>query len=49
MVYYPMMPGMMYGQYGIGFGILSWLTALSVLGLIIAGIYWLVKSANRKK
>jgi len=43
------MMGMMYGQYGIGFGILSWVTSLLVITLIVAAIYWLVKSANRKK
>ena len=41
--------GMMYGQYGLGMGILGWLTTLAVLGLIGAGIYWLIKSANKKK
>lgn len=46
------MGGMMYGVYG-GYGgvgqILSGLTYLLVIALLIAGIYWLVKSANRKK
>jgi len=44
----PMGGGMMYGQYGLGMGILGWLTTLAVLGLIAAGIYWLIKSANKK-
>lgn len=43
------MAGMMYGQYGAGLGILSWVISLLVIGLIIAAIYWLIKSANRKK
>ncbi len=45
------MGGMMYGLYG-GYGtgmmVFSWITSLAVLGLIAAGIYWLVKSANKK-
>jgi hypothetical protein len=44
-----MMYQMMYGGYGFGFAILSWITSLLVIGLIIAAIYWLIKSANRKK
>lgn len=43
------MGGMMYGQYGLGLGVLSWITYLLVIVLIIAAIYWLIKSANRKK
>ncbi|MDO8528542.1 MAG: hypothetical protein Q7S06_01460 [Nanoarchaeota archaeon] len=43
------MMGMMYGQYGWGLGILSWITSLLVIGLLIAAIYWLIKSANKKK
>lgn len=46
------MGGMMYGAYG-GYGsgmmILTWLTWLLVVALIIAAIYWLVKSADRRK
>jgi len=45
------MGGMMYGFYG-GYGtgmmIFSWLTGLLVIGLLAAGIYWLIKSANKK-
>ncbi len=41
--------GMMYGGYGSGFLVLSWITYILVIALIIAGIYWLVKSANKKK
>lgn len=43
---YGMMTG--YGGYGIGM-LLAWLFYLGVMGLIGAGIYWLVKSAQRKK
>lgn len=43
------MGGMMYGQYGLGLGILGWITSLLVIGLLAAGIYWLIKSANKKK
>ncbi|VVB77772.1 Uncharacterised protein [uncultured archaeon] len=38
-----------YGGYGSGFMILSWLTFILVIALIIAAIYWLIKSANKKK
>ncbi len=41
--------GMMYGGYGSGFLVLSWITYILVIVLIIAGIYWLVKSADNKK
>jgi len=36
-------------NYGFGNGILSWVISLLVIGLIGAGIYWLIKSANKKK
>lgn len=49
MAYVCSMAGMMYGQYGTGAMLLSWLTGLAVLGLIAAGIYWLIKSANKKE
>lgn len=43
---------MMYGMYG-GYGadmmLFSWITWFLVVILIIAAIYWLVKSANKKK
>ncbi len=41
--------GMMYGGYGSGFMILGWITYLAVLALIIVGVYWLIKSANKRK
>ncbi|MDO8528531.1 MAG: hypothetical protein Q7S06_01405 [Nanoarchaeota archaeon] len=41
------MTGAINGQYGLGFGVLSWVTSLAVLGLIVVAIYWLIKSANR--
>lgn len=37
------------GSYGSGMMIFSWITYLLVIGLIIAAIYWLIKSANKKK
>lgn len=40
---------MMYGAYGPGFAILGWITYILVIALIIAGIYWLIKSANSKR
>jgi hypothetical protein len=43
------MGGMMYGNYGSGFMILSWITYLLVITLVIAAIYWLIKSANKKR
>ncbi len=49
MAYNCPMAGMMYGQYGWGLGILSWITSLLIIGLLVAAIYWLVKSANKKK
>jgi len=49
MVYNCPIGGMMYGQYGLGNGILSWTLSLLAIGLMAAGIYWLIKSANKKK
>ncbi|MDD5193508.1 MAG: hypothetical protein PHF67_02885 [Candidatus Nanoarchaeia archaeon] len=46
------MGGMMYGlygNYGSGFALLSWITFILFIGLIIAAIYWLIKSANKNK
>ena len=43
------MMGSLYGSYGSTFMILSWITYVSFIALIIAGIYWLIKSANRRK
>lgn len=44
------MMGMMsgYGGYGTGM-VFSWVLYLAILALIIAGIYWLVKSVNKKR
>ncbi len=41
--------GMMSGGYGLGSMLFGWVTYLLVIGLIIAGIYWLIKSANKHK
>ena len=49
MVYNCPMGGLMYGQYGLAPGILSWIISLLIIGLLGAGIYWLIKSANKKK
>jgi hypothetical protein len=38
-----------YGGYGTGFMFLSWITFILFIALLIAGIYWLIKSANRKR
>ena len=50
------MAGMMqmmtgYGGYGYNSGtvLLGWITYLLTIALMIAGIYWLVKTANRKR
>ena len=43
------MAGTVYGQYGSGIGIFGWVISLAVLGLIVAGMYWLITSANKKK
>src|SRR3989344_9159907 len=50
----PMMPmmnmmGGYYNGYGSGMMFLVWLTYLLIIALIVAAIYWLIKSANRKK
>lgn len=45
------MGGMMYGfygSYGIVPALLMWIITLLVIALLVAGIYWLVKSANKK-
>lgn len=44
-----MMGNWMVGGYGSGMMFLGWITYLLVIALIIAGIYWLIKNANRKK
>ncbi|MEK6886101.1 MAG: hypothetical protein AABX17_03990 [Nanoarchaeota archaeon] len=46
------MGGMMYGAfggYGTGMMFFSWIIYVLVIILIIAAIYWLVKSANHKR
>lgn len=42
------MGGMMYGSYGYGMMFFGWITWVLVIALIIAAIYWLVKSANKR-
>ena len=41
--------GMMYGSYGGGAMIFGWLIGLLTIGLLIAAIYWLIKSAQKKR
>ena len=43
------MGGGIYGGYGTGMMLFSWVTYLLVIALIVAGIYWLIKNANRRK
>lgn len=44
-----MMPMMMgYGSYGYGAALLSWITYLLTIALIVAAMYWLIKSANKR-
>lgn len=47
------MMSMMYGNgmmgYGTGTAILGWVVYLLVIALIIAAIYWLIKTANKKR
>ncbi len=38
-----------YGGYNSGAIFLGWITYLLTIALMIAGIYWLVKTANRKR
>jgi len=45
---YGMMSGF-YGGYGTGYMILTWIIFILLIILIISAIYWLIKSANRKK
>ena len=40
---------MMYGGYGSGTMIFGWVLSILVIALIAAAIYWLIKSANRRK
>ena len=41
-------PGMMGGSYGSGMMFFGWMTWLLMVALMLAGIYWLVRTANRK-
>lgn len=41
--------GMMSGYYGTGGLFFGWITSVLVIVLIAAAIYWLIKSAQRKK
>ncbi len=43
-----MISGYGYGGYNSGTILLSWITYLLTIALMIAGIYWLVKTAKRK-
>lgn len=38
-----------YGSYGIGMMILAWILYALFIVLVGAGIYWLIKSANKHK
>ncbi len=40
--------GMMYGGYGGTWMIFGWIFYLLIITLIIAAIYWLIKSANSR-
>jgi len=48
MAYNCPMFGGSFGYSGFGIG-LSWISYLLMIGLLITAIYWLIKSANRKK
>ena len=41
--------GSMMGSYGTGMLFFNWITYLLVIGLIVSAIYWLIKSANKKR
>lgn len=43
------MMGGFYGNYGSSMMVLSWLTYILFIALIVAAIYWLIKSASRKR
>ena len=43
------MGGMMYGYYGSGMMFFGWITYLLFIALIVAAIYWLIRSANKRK
>lgn len=38
-----------YGSYNSGFVVISWVTYILMIILIVSAIYWLIKSANRRK
>jgi uncharacterized membrane protein len=42
------MMGMVYGNYGYGMMFFGWITWIVIVILMIAAIYWLIKSANKK-
>ena len=46
-----MMYNMMYGYEGYGYSMMffGWITWILIITLIIAAIYWLIKTANKKK
>jgi uncharacterized membrane protein len=44
---YGMMNGL-YGGYGITYMIISWIIMILIIVLILAAIYWLIRSANKK-
>ncbi len=44
---YGMMGGL-YGSYGYGMMFFSWIISILIIGLIIAAIYWLIKTGNKK-
>ena len=43
------MMGMMGGSYGYGMMFFGWITSILIIALIIAAIYWLINSANRRR
>lgn len=48
----PMGGGMMSGisgSYGAGYAILSWIFYIAIISLAGAGIYWLIKNANKRR
>jgi uncharacterized membrane protein len=43
------MMGMMGGNFGYGMMFYGWITWILVIALMIAAIYWFIKSANKKR
>lgn len=43
------MMGGFYGNYGGSMMLLSWITYILFIALIVAAIYWFIKSANKKR